>query len=64
MHCKFIDHYFNLLFVEIQLKKENLKNAFWAPEFGRPNWYIGFPNGLKTSVPCKHEKTKGIERDQ
>ena len=25
-------------FVEIQLKKENLKSVFWAPEFG---WYTG-----------------------
>ena len=30
MHLEIIDHYFNLLFVEIQLKKENLKSVFWG----------------------------------
>ena len=41
MHCKIFYHYFNVLFVEIQLKKENLKSVFWVPEFGCPNWYTG-----------------------
>ena len=46
MHCEIIDRYFNVFFVEIQLKQENLK-CFWAPEFGPPNRYTGLPNGLK-----------------
>ena len=28
MHCEIIDRYFNVFFIEIQLKKENLKWAF------------------------------------
>ena len=43
MHCEILDHFFNILFVEIQLKKENLKNVFWMPEFGRPNQFM---NGI------------------
>ena len=30
MDYEIIDHYFNIFFEEIQLKKENLKNDFWA----------------------------------
>ena len=37
MHCEVTDRYFNVFFVEIQLKKEKLESAFWAPEFGYPN---------------------------
>ena len=37
-------------FIEIQLKKENLKSIFWALKFGRPNRYTGLPNGLNTSL--------------
>ena len=48
MHCEIIDRYFNVS-VEIQLKEENFKSAFWASEFGRPNRYTGLPNGLNTS---------------
>ena len=25
MHCEIIDHYFNVFFIEVQLKEENLK---------------------------------------
>ena len=48
IHCKIIDHYFNIFFVEIQLAKENLKNVFWAPEFGCPNRYISLRINLDT----------------
>ena len=34
--------------VEVRLKKEKLKSAFWAPEFGCPNRYTGLPNGVDT----------------
>ena len=37
MHCEVTDRYFNVFFVEIQLKKEKLESALWAPEFGYPN---------------------------
>ena len=46
MHCEIIDRYLNAIFVEIKLKKENLKSVF----FGHPNRYTGLPNGLKTSL--------------
>ena len=42
MHCEIVDRYFNILFVEMQLKKENLKKKFWE----WPNWFTGLPNGL------------------
>ena len=32
MHCEIIDCYFNIFFVEIQLKKKNLKSVFWVPK--------------------------------
>ena len=50
MYCEIIDCYFNVFFVEIQLKKENLKSAFWLPEFGCPNHYTGLPNALNMSL--------------
>ena len=31
-------------------KKKSSKVVFWAPEFGRPNWYSGFLNDLNTSL--------------
>ena len=37
-------------FVEIELKKENLKDAFRAPEFGCPNWHISLPINLDMSL--------------
>ena len=37
MDCEIINHYFNIFFIEIYLKKENLKSVFWAPEFGHTN---------------------------
>ena len=50
MLCEIIDRYFNIFFVEIQLKKENLKHVFLAREFRYPTWYSGLPNGLNTSL--------------
>ena len=50
MHCEIIDRYFSVFFVEIQLQKENLKSAFWTPEFGPPYRYAGLPNGLHMSL--------------
>ena len=49
MLCEIINHYINVFFDEIKLKKENLKRVFWAPEFGRPNRYTDLLNGLATS---------------
>ena len=49
MCCEIIDC-FNVFFVEIQLKKENLKSVFLAPKFGRPNRYTVLQNGLDTSL--------------
>ena len=45
-HCEIIDSYFNIFFVEIQPKKENLEIVFWAPKFGHPNQYTGLPKDL------------------
>ena len=50
IHCEIIDRYCNVFFVEIQLKRENLKSVFRAPEFGHPDRYTGLPNGLNTSL--------------
>ena len=50
MHCEIIDHYFNACFVEIQLKKQNLKSVIWVPEFGPPNQYTHLPNTNDTSL--------------
>ena len=36
-------------FVEVQLKRENLK-VFWVSEFGFSNQYTAFPNGLDKSL--------------
>ena len=49
MHCQITDHYFNMFFVEMQVKKK-LKSVFWAPEFGCPNRYTSLPNDLNTSL--------------
>ena len=49
MLCDIIDRHFNIFFVEIQLKKETLKNVFRAPDFGHPNRFTSLPNGLNTS---------------
>ena len=38
------------LFVEIQLKNENLKSVFWVPKFWPPNQYTGLPNSPNTSL--------------
>ena len=51
MHCKIIDRYFNAFFVEMQLKKENLKSVF-----GCPNRYNGLPNALNMSLEEKHRR--------
>ena len=47
MHCEIIDCYFNVFFVEIHLKKENLKSAFWVSGVGHPNWCTSPPNGIR-----------------
>ena len=57
MHCEMF-RYFKVFFVEIQLKKENLKIVFWEPEFGCPNQYTGLPNGPKYIT----EHSKGQEQ--
>ena len=44
------------IFVEVQLKKETLKNFFWVPEFGCPNWYTSLQNSLDMSL---HEIHRG-----
>ena len=41
MHREIIDHYSTYFFVEIHLKKENLKSDFW---------YTCLPNRLDTSL--------------
>lgn len=46
MHCEINDRYFNVFFVKMQLKKEELENAFRAPELGNPRQYTGLSNGL------------------
>ena len=38
MHYEVIDHHSSVFVVEMQLKKENLKIVFWAPEFGCPTF--------------------------
>ena len=53
-----IDRYFNIFFVEIQLKKQNLKSIFLAPEFGHPNWYTSLLKGLDTSLKLCAIKTR------
>ena len=40
----------SVYFVEIQLRKENLKSVFWVTEFGCPNGYTSLPNSLNTSM--------------
>ena len=61
MHCKIIDCYFNIFFVEIQLEKQNWKNVIWGLEFGCPNWYLGVPNGLDTSQKVYVESRKNSD---
>ena len=53
MYCEVTDRHFNVFFVEIELKKENLKSVFWAPESWRQNRYTGLQNGLNTPLPTK-----------
>ena len=50
MQFEIIDRYFKLFFVEIKLKKQNLKSGICASEFGRPNRYTDLTNGLDTSL--------------
>ena len=45
MHCEITDSYFNELFVEVQLEKENLKSVFW-----HPNRYTSLPNSMNMSL--------------
>ena len=46
MHYEINDHYFNIFYIEIQLKKHNLKSVNSAQEFGHTNWHTGLANGL------------------
>ena len=50
MHCEITDYYFNKFFVELQIKKDNLKSVFWVPEFGHQNPYTGPQNNLNMSL--------------
>ena len=50
MHCEIIDRYLKLFFVEMELKKENLKSVFWA----------GLPNVLNMSLDTKYLFTEII----
>ena len=47
MYYQIIDCYFNVFFVEIQLKKTL---GTRTPEFGHPNWYTSLLNNLNTSL--------------
>ena len=38
------------IFIQIQLKTENLKSVFWVQEFGYASWYIGLPYNLGTTL--------------
>ena len=53
MHYEIIGHYFHVFFIEIQLKKQNLKIIIWAPEFRRSNQYTSLPNDLDTSLALR-----------
>ena len=50
MHSEIDDRCFSVFFVEIQLKKENLKSVFWVPEFRCPHQCTCLPNGLDLSL--------------
>ena len=50
MLCEITDCYFNMFFVETQLRKENLKSIIWVPEFGCPTQYTGFPNSINMTL--------------
>ena len=54
MDCEIFDHYFNILLVEIQPEKENLKGVFWAPELSCPNQYNCLPNSLNTPLKIEN----------
>ena len=55
------------IFVEVKLKKENLKSNFWAPEFGHPNRYTSLQNGLgmllATQINCGKVTVLGLARN-
>ena len=43
----------------MQLKKENLRRVFWTPEFGCPNQYANFLDGMDMSlIMLSGHKTK------
>ena len=50
MQCETIDSYFNVFFVQVQLKKQNLKSVSLAQECWLPNQYTSLPNGQDTSL--------------
>ena len=54
--------FFNMFLCWIATERRKLKNLFWLPEFGHPNWYTRLPNGLDTTlhtntlyVPLEHQ---------
>ena len=52
-----IDRHFNKFFVEIQLKKENLKNVFWAPKLvyrspKRSEYVTDYIPCISANSPC------------
>ena len=56
MHCEITDCYFNKFFVELQIKRDNLKSVFWVPEFGHQNPIYRSPKQLEY-VTTNHDGT-------
>ena len=64
MYCEITDRYFNIYFVEVQLKSESLKSVFWAPEFGNPNRYMSLLNHLNmTLLKTKRPRTSACQTE-
>ena len=60
MHCEIIDRYFNLFFVEILLRKENLQIVFWVPNPvyqspKRPEYITDHGKGMVRKARFDHE---------
>ena len=47
MHCEITDCYFNVFFVEMQLKKENMKSVFFGARVWAPKSVYRSPNRPK-----------------
>ena len=43
-------------------EKRKPESVFWAPEFGRPNRYIGLSNGVDTSLIILTMFSEGREK--